>query len=181
MKRRIVAASALLMLLALPAAANAQIGIFLGGGATLPQGDYGEYASTGWMGHLGVLVPISSAPGLGVVGVASYGSNNHEFDGDKTNLFGAQGGLSYRLGNPERTGIFFFGLGGYLNHQYRSEEFPEDEGSEGKFAYTGGVGVEIPLSGLSLWFDGAYTGRGDTKFFGINAGVTILVGGGGGM
>ena len=180
MKRRFIAAAAFLLLLALPVTAGAQANIYLGGGATLPQGDYGDFAKTGWMAQAGITYFLASAPGLGIWGGGSYGSNSHEgTSGDKTNLFGAHAGLIYRIGNTANPGVYVLGGAGMLNHQYKPGEAGEPSENDWEFAWLGGAGVDIPLSSVGLWFEGTYNARGDTKWFGINAGVSISLGGGG--
>ena len=62
--------------------------IFLGGGATLPMGDYKDFAKTGWIATAGVGFDVGSR-GLWVEGQGYYGSNKHDDgSGDKTDLLG---------------------------------------------------------------------------------------------
>lgn len=161
---------------ALPNQASAQ-GIFLGAGATFPTGDYGEYADAGWMVEGGIGFPLGEN-GLQVFADGLYGSNKHDFEGDKTNLLGGFGGLEY----VAESGIFFFGEVGFLNHDFKSEDYPEDEGSDTGFAFGGGAGYSFPIGGLSGWVLGRYIqGQFDeenTALFGLMAGISIPLAGG---
>jgi hypothetical protein len=176
MNRRVVAvALPLLLLLLLPNLSPAQR-IFFGAGATLPNGDYGEFAKTGWMANAGVgfAIPNSRA---GVTFSAFYGMNSHDdVDGDKTNLYGAMGSLRYAFHEPTRPGLFVNGGIGLLVHSYKSDLFPSAEESETQFAYHAGVGVDIPLSSVSLYGLAGYMG-GDTTFLRFMAGISIPIGG----
>jgi hypothetical protein len=166
--------AALLLGTAAPGAAQA-FG-FIGAGATFPTGDYGEYADTGWLASLGVGLPVG--PAGFVVGIEGfYGQNNHsDFEGDKTNPYGADLFGLYRLGAAGRVAPYVLGAVGILVHKYGSDTYEEDSSSE--FLFSAGAGVDIPLNGpLSLYGEGRYFSAGDTGFFGILAGLTFGFGG----
>jgi len=172
----VVAGAAAATLVSTTAQAQAAA-IVLGGGATVPIGDYGDYAKTGWMGVGGVVVPIGDQ-GLFVGGEFLYGSNKHDDGtGDKTNLYGGLAGLGYRVGDRSKPGVFFFGLAGGLNHQYKPGSSTESSSNEWKFAFGGGGGFDIPVGKASIWVQGRIISRSDTKFIPILAGITIPVGG----
>lgn len=179
MRKCLVFAVALfaLFFLSHPGDASAQ-GIFLGGGITSPTGDYGDYADVGWMVEAGFNIPISDN-GLYAFVDGLYGSNNHEIEGDKTNLLGAFGGLEYAL----ESGLFVFGEVGLLKHSYKSDDFPEYEGDDTGFAFGGGVGYAFPIGNFTGWalgryIQGQFDGEdGNTTFLGIMAGVTVPLGG----
>ncbi len=150
--------------------------IWAGGGATVPIGDYGDYAKTGWMATAGVGVPIGEQ-GLSVGGEFLYGSNKHDdTSGDKTNLLGALAGLSYRVGDPAKPGVYFMGMAGALNHQYKPGSTSESSDNEWKFAFGGGAGLDFPVGKVSIWVEGRILSRSDTKFIPIMAGVLIPIG-----
>jgi hypothetical protein len=184
----VVAALAVLSL-ALPSQASAQ-GVFLGGGVTIPTGDYGEYAKTGWMVEAGISFPIGEN-GLYVFADGLYGSNSHsDHEGDKTNLLGGFGGVEMSFANEDGAGPFIFAEVGFLRHGYRSEEHSEYEENDTGLAFGGGAGYGIPLGeSLQGWVLGRYIqgqyseeeGSEDwsTAFFGVMAGVSIPIGGDG--
>ena len=169
--------AALLLVTAASAQAQSPV-LFLGGGATIPSGEFGDYAKTGWMANAGVMFPVGGK-GFMVGAEGMYGSNKHDFEGDKTNLTALNGVLLYRFGDMAKTGFYLVGTGGAMSHSYKSEEFPEDEDSDWKFAWSGGAGVDIPFGGSkSFWVEGRYMARSDTKFIAILAGIAIGLGGG---
>ena len=168
--------------LSLPSQASAQ-GIFLGAGTAIPTGDYGNYADVGWIVDAGVSFPINEN-GLLLFADGMFGSNKHgDFEGDKTNLLGGFGGIEMVFAEPGEAGPFIFGQVGFLNHDFKSDDYPEDEGSDTGLAFGGGVGYGIPIGGLNGWVLGRYIqGQfdgpdGNTTFLGISAGVSIPLGG----
>ena len=165
-------------LLVLTAASAQAQSIFFGGGATIPTGEYKDYAKTGWMAQAGVAVPVGGK-GFMVGAEAMFGSNKHDHPGDKTNLLGLNGFLLYRIGDMTKPGPYVFGSGGALKHDYKSEDFPEDEGGEFKFAWSAGAGVDVPFGGnKAFYIEGRYMARSDTKFMAILAGLIFNLGGG---
>lgn len=168
------------LLFAAPAATQAQY-IWVGGGAAIPTGDFGDVASTGVQGVVGIGFPLGeSGFGIGVEG--SYGSNSLE--GDDTdgsfNPLGLMGGIGYRVGDPENLGIYLFGQGGLLSVD------PPVGDSESAFGYAFGAGVDIPVGeSVGVWIEGRFTGSGDlgegesalnANFFSILAGLGFGLG-----
>jgi len=152
-----------------PADSSAQAIINIGGGLTLPTGEYNDYAKPGWLGHAGVAFPVGDA-GLSVGAHGYYGSNSHGIDGDKTNLYGALGALGISFGDPEGVAPQVFGLVGSMTHQYKSESFPTLDGSQTGLGAGVGFGIGFPLGGIGASVGGFFlTGFGDldgTHIFG---------------
>lgn len=175
----------LLSLLA-PAATSAQVTLSAAAGATFPTGGYGDLAKTGWLAHGGVSVPLGTAPvSVGVDGF--FGSNSHDTgvagvsDGDKTNLYGAAGSVSYVVGDPAGPVVpVVFGLLGFMTHSFKSDVSPE--GSNTSFAAGGGAGIGFPLGSvggtLEGWWVTGFSDNKDTKIIGVDLGVRIPLGGG---
>ena len=195
MRKCVVFGIALLAVLSLtlPSQASAQ-GVFLGAGATIPTGDYkdfgdGDGAKTGWVAEAGISFPINEN-GLFIFADGLYGSNGHEYAGDKTDLLCGFGGVELSFANEEGAGMFVFGELGFLRHAYKSDDFPEFEDSSTGLAFGAGVGYGIPLGDkLQGWVLGRYiqgqlsddeTGEGNTTLFGVMAGLSIPIGGNGG-
>lgn len=178
-----VALAVALVGLAAPSDSSAQAVIALGAGPTIPMGDYGDFAKTGYLGHAGVNVPVGEA-GLTIGGHGFFGSNGHDdVDGDKTNLYGGVGSVGYQIATSGSIAPSVFGMVGYLVHSYKSESFPAAEGSDSGLAAGAGVGIGFPLGGISGVVQGWWlTGFGDvdgTQILGIDVGVGIPVGGDG--
>lgn len=195
--RRTTVLSVLVLTLALllPTAGQAQAFLFLGGGATLPTGDFGKYAGTGWMLGGGVGFPVGDK-GLMVGAEGFYGANSHDdytpgefLDGqggssDRTDLYGAAGVVAYRFGDMAKPGLYVLGLAGLMVHKYVPATGSGD--SSTGFLYGAGAGVEIPLSKVNLWFEGRWQAAGysegndseTTSLFGLFAGISIPLRGG---
>ncbi|MDX1494339.1 MAG: hypothetical protein R3253_09785 [Longimicrobiales bacterium] len=188
MKRLAALASSILLALALatPGIVQAQ-SVFIGGGASVPTGDFSDFgdgdgANAGWMGFGGVLFPIGEA-GLSAGVEGFFGSNSHDTDGDKTDLYGGMALLGYSFGaeGAAVSPLVFGGLG-FLTHSYKSESFPSAEGSESGLALGFGAGLGFPLGGVGGMLAASYNmGLGDvdaTTFIGISAAIQIAMGGG---
>ncbi|MCI0436557.1 MAG: hypothetical protein L0271_23410 [Gemmatimonadetes bacterium] len=148
---------------------------FLGAAPTLPTGEYGDYAKTGWLAAAGLTRTLEGRRiWLGAEGV--YGQNSHDdVDGDKTNLYGANGLVGLDLHESQRPGPYLYASLGILVHKF-SPATGEGE-SDGAFAYSGAAGYSIPLGGLGLWLEARYYKRKDTAFIPLMVGISV--GGGG--
>lgn len=150
---------------------------FLGGGVTVPSGEYNDYAQTGWLGNAGILFDIGEQ-GLWIAGEAMYGHNSHDDGtGDATNLYGAGGNIGYRFGDPTKIGPYIYGSAGLLVHHYSPGEAGIPSESENKLAYGGGAGFDIPMGGATVWIEGRYIGTGSTNILPLMVGITFSPGG----
>jgi hypothetical protein len=165
----------------LPGRAAAQ-SVFVGAGVTVPTGDYSEYAKAGFLGIGGLTFPMGPQ-GLALLGEGYFGQNSHEFEGDKTNLYGAMGGLIYDFAAEGEAGVYLFGQAGLMVHKYSVDNSSESGSSETGLAFGAGAGYGIPLGKGSAWLEGRYMqgqfDGGSTGFFGVVAGISFRVGGGG--
>jgi hypothetical protein len=174
MMKRGVSMLGLAMTLAAGSAAPAagQIGFVLGGGATIPMGDFGDVAKTGWMGLAGVrlglpLLPVSfRAEGL-------FGQNGHDIGAtdDKTTLYGGMANVMVSIGPPlVPVKPYIIAGAGALNHKV---ELGGVSGNEWKPVFGGGVGVNVSLMVVGLFVEARYLRRDDTGFVPIMAGVRL--------
>jgi hypothetical protein len=187
MRRLTTAALVLFLVGAFPALGTAQVGFFVGGGATVPAGDYGEYAKTGWVVSGGIHTYVGDQ-GLGLFGQGFYGSNGHDeyfVDPDeKTNIYGGYAGATYRLGDPTAPGVFLIGKVGALVHDFDSGS-PSEDASSTNFSGGAGAGFVYPGERISPWVTAEYIYTsgddedGGTNFIPISIGVTIRTGGDG--
>jgi hypothetical protein len=172
MRRSVLGASSLALGLALAAAPlNAQF--FAGAYATLPSGDYGEYAKTGWMAEAGYGFWRSANDRLAVWGAVGYGSNSHEGDADdKTNLLSGQAEVTYSL-MAGGDGAYLIGTLGYLRHTYSPGNDAFDSVSEGGISFGGGAGWSFG----KFWVEGRYTTasieNSTTAFIMLGAGISL--------
>ena len=174
----LILSGALLVMLA-PMSAAAQPTIALGVGGTFPMSDYGDFAKTGFLAHAGVNVPVGDA-GVSVGAHGFYGSNSHETDGDKTNLYGGVGSVGYAIATGGSVTPTIFGLVGYLVHSFKSDAIPAADGSEGSLTAGGGVGLGFPLGSVvgvvQAYYLMGFGNNDGTDFVGADVGVQIPVG-----
>ncbi|MEQ1692420.1 MAG: hypothetical protein ABMA00_14100 [Gemmatimonas sp.] len=161
--------------------AVAQAALTVSAGASLPMGDYGKYANTGYLATVGLLFKVGEK-GLSVGGQGLFGANSHsDYDGDKTTLMGALGSVVYRLGDATKPGVSLIGNVGMLQHKYSSDQFPNEEGSSSGVAYGGGAAFTVPRGRMSVYLAIRYLMASieneTTAFVPIQAGVTIPLGG----
>ncbi len=187
MKRLICAALlATFFALSAPADSSAQTSIFVGGGATIPTGDFSDFdgdgagtdgASTGWQATAGAQFVVGEG-GFSVGPRVFYGSNNHETADEKSNLFGATALVNYGFGDPEAVNPFLWGEFGVMSHAFKSPAL-DDTSTAGVWSL--GAGVGFPLGGVSGWIAAGYTkGLSDnsgTTYIGVYAGLTFALGG----
>ena len=150
MRRFIIGAASLALVLVLGApSASAQFAV--GGGITVPSGDYGDYAKTGWMAEA-AFSPFQNADGTFMFWIEGiFGQNKHEGDGDdKTTLFGGFGTATYALTQGASANPYVIGSVGYLNHKYQPAT--GDSESSGGLGFGGGAG----LSFGDFWVEGRY-------------------------
>ena len=181
MRRLMIAAVILFLAGALPSLAEAQMGVFLGGGMTIPQGDYAEYAKTGYILGGGLHTYVGES-GFGLFAEGFYGSNGHdehEVDPDeKTNIYGGYIGGTYRIGDQTAPGLFLLGKLGLLNHAFDTGgASATDDDSNWGFSYGFGAGLVYPADTVSPWilaqYVGASTDDDSTNFFPITVGLSI--------
>ena len=110
-----------------------------------------------------------------------FGSNNHEVEGDKTNLYGGVAHVTYLFGDPGAIAPFVRAMGGFLTQSYESDTQPGLEDSWTGPATGGGIGVGVPLGRIggfleAWWLIGFGDVRG-TALGGVSAGIQVPIGG----
>lgn len=176
-----VAALAAAISMSAPASAAAQVGLFLGGGATMPTGDFNDVANVGWLGHAGITYLVGQ-DGLFVGAEGFYGSNEHELEGTQSNLYGGHALIGVNFFNPGEAGPFVAAGAGLLTHEIVVEDTPALDVSESGFGLTGLAGVSFPLGtaaqgSLSASFTRGFGDLDDfTMFAGLHATVGFTLG-----
>ena len=152
--------------------------VFFGGGATIPTGEYGEFAKTGTMFIAGFGADIGTK-GLFIEAEIGRGSNSHENTGNakaKTNVISAFGALGYSFGAPEKkVKPYLLAGAGLVAHQFRTDAEPAlGEGTESKFGYTGAAGITAKLNEkASVWVEGRYIGSKGTSLMAALVGIQL--------
>ena len=178
MMRRMLVASAAVFALALaaPLTANAQ-SIFVLAGASLPTGDYGDFADTGWMVAGGVSFDIGEG-GLFAGAEGLYSRHGTEADGVSAKPYSVMGFLGYDIPTESSFSPYVFAGAGI---QGVSVSFDGESDSSSAFGYQFGVGGAFEGdSNITPLVEVRYQGSGDEEvdlnFIGIAAGVSIGVG-----
>lgn len=146
--------------------------VSVGAGATIPTGDYGEYARTGWLGAAAVGTGVGSG-NVFVMGSAFYGRNSHEgTDAGSTSLYGALGHVGL-MGPGEAARLYGYVGGGLQVHKYNAPDALGDYGdSETQAMGTAAVGVSVGRSATRFWVQGGIA-VGDTSYLHVLAGVSV--------
>jgi opacity protein-like surface antigen len=174
--RRGVSGLALALVLAggVTAPAAGQIGFVVGGGASIPVGDFGDYAGTGWVGMAGVrlsfpLIPVQlRADGL-------YAQNGSEAaTTDKVSHYGGLANVIFEFGIPlSPIKPYLIGGVGYLNQKFSPGNSGLPEVDEWKVAFGGGAGVNVSLLVVGFFVEARYLKRDDTAFVPVMAGIRL--------
>lgn len=182
MKRRLILASAavVLMALAAPIPANAQ-NIYVLAGPTFPVGDFSDFAKTGWYAAGGVTFPVGQG-GAWAGGELSYGQNKHDtnvlgvFDGDKTNLIGLMAILGYDIPSQGSVNPFVWGGLGLLVHKFAPDIGSGDSESNFGYQFGGGLSFGGDESNVHPFVEARFEGASASQFVAVEAGVSFGVG-----
>lgn len=150
--------------------------VFLGGGASIPMGDFKDFAKTGWMAQAGLGADIGDK-GLFIEAEGFYGKNKHKApdDGDATNIIAGLAAVGYTFMQEKSVRPYVLGGAGFLMHQF--DPAVGDNETETKFAYTGAVGLGFRAGAkVNIWLEARFLGTADTKVLPIMAGLTINFG-----
>lgn len=140
----------------------------VGGGLTLPMGNYADIDKTGW--HLLGLIqfPISQSP-IHLRFDAMYGQTSHKSGGNSTTLTGATADLLYHLGDraAKVRPYVLGGLGFYNVDAFGS--------SQSKVAFGFGGGILFGVGTMHAFLEGRYmsvqTSGSSLNFLPISLGV----------
>lgn len=178
-----------LAMTAVTSRAEAQPNIFFGGGPSFALGDFGDVAKNGWLLQGGIGFDIGSK-GLFLEAEGFFGSNSHDNPTnpnakEKTNIIAFMGALGYSFGADDaKMNPYILAGVGMLGAQFRTDVDADAdlEGTENEFGYTGAVGLSFRLNEKArFWVEGRYLGASGISLIPFAAGVSISLGGGGGM
>ncbi len=171
----VLAAGGALLLSA--ASAQAQVSVGVGGGLTIPLGDLGDVAKTGWHGLANVGYNLPS--GLGLRGDFYYGENKFDGASGKTKLAGGFGNILYNFKGAGTVHPYVIGSIGFVNAKGEASAGGVTvSGSETKIAFGGGAGIKFKAgSDASIFAEGRYltvnTSGSNTNFIPITVGVSF--------
>lgn len=154
--------------------AQSKVSVGVGGGLTVPLGDFGDAAKLGWHGtaHLGYGLPS----GLGFRGEFFYGQNKVDANVDaKFKLAGGMGSVTYDI--KTGSGLKPYILGGVGYFQVKAEGGGGSI-SESKVAFGGGAGLKFKAgSDANIFVESRYlsvsTSGSSTTFIPLTVGVSF--------
>jgi hypothetical protein len=176
-----LALGAAVVLAATPAAAQAPVNPFsfgISAGAAIPTGDLGDAANTGFSvdGIIAIRTPTSPVGFRGEVGYTRFGFKG----GDDVNLRVISGVANLVLPfSAAPTAVvrpYVIGGVGAYNLKVTADGVDDDDSdSETKVGLNAGIGVEIPLSGITgfgeVRFTSVFTEQRKTNFVPIRFGI----------
>lgn len=140
------------------AAAQRRLVPFAGGGLAKGMGDLSDDTGNGWVVYGGVAIPLGTNPGLSLAVTASYARvpYNGTFD-EATNIPALLGevGYTFLASSPSIVKPYLRAGGGVMFRRYDPGSTAFRETSEGKLAFSGGGGLQLLVSSLSV-FAGAH-------------------------
>jgi hypothetical protein len=168
--KRIVAAVIGGMVL-VSASANAQQGtVFLvgTGGASIPTGDFGDVAKTGWMASGGVGYDITNH--LFIVGIGRYGTNKLKAIDEDQKMTGFDGSLGYSFGSETSRMAPYVRAGyGVLKGKVG------DVSGDSKGTAHGAIGLYMPKGKWGWFVEGQYNTNDDVDFIVASIGFTWAI------
>jgi len=143
-------------------------------GASIPLGDFGDFAETGW--HAGALVEWNSPVfplGIRVDGVYHAFGDKSTVESNASIVAGTVNGVwLFPMTQPSTVRPYLIGGGGIYNERCDGCE------SQTKFGLNGGAGVSIPLSGFTSIIEARFhivfdsdAGSSNTTFIPISVGL----------
>lgn len=170
------------------AQAQTSVQFGIGGGLTLPLGDFGDAAKTGFQGALHAeFAPANMPVGFRIEGMyqrlgfsdlfeTAFGSGNWQIISGTANVV-----YTFQTSEESTFHPYLIGGAGVYNMKSNFDDFDDD--SETKFGINGGAGFNVAMGGASVFIEGrfhnVFTEDESTNFVPINIGVRF--GGSGGM
>lgn len=153
---------ALLVVLLVPAAVEAQPRFLVGAGLTSPAGDLSDVADAGFHGHVGLFVRVPTTP----LGLRGDGYVHHlgaaEATLDDTQILGGTASLVYELPGIQFVPYLLAGIGTYQTETGLLDQTTKstDTGWHGGFGInlgTGGLGAFAEIRFVQIGVDGGTT------------------------
>ncbi len=173
MRKLLGCALVLLAVAAMPAQAQVSFGV--GGGLLMPMGDYGTLDKMGFIGGVGVLFPLGTAP-VSVRVEGTYSQTSHDGIDGKTKIMGGMASLVYLFQVGGSVTPYVLAGVGYYNGKVTVPSLNIDA-SESKVGFGGGGGIRFPMGSAALFVEARYiniaTSGSATTFLPIIAGVSF--------
>ena len=179
MKRFLLAALTLLGAVTLPVsdlAAQRRVVPFVGGGMATGNGDLSDDTDTGWLGYVGLDVPLSLTPGLSVGVTASYAHIPYKGSfSEAMNIPGLFGEVGYVIAERSSFPVkpFLRGGLGVEIHKYDPGSTSFRESSETGMSFSGGGGLQFLVSSVAVFAGAQYVSNGDAGYLAIHGGLAL--------
>lgn len=177
MKQILLSAATLLVALATPygsADAQRRVVPFLGGGLAAGTGDLGDDTDNGWLVFGGLDFPLGLNPGLSFGVTASYARVPYKgaFN-EATDIPSVFGELGYVIGATSSSIVkpYVRAGAGLQVRRYDPGSTGFRERSEGRFAFSGGAGLQFLVSATSLFAGAHFVSDGDAGVLAFHGGV----------
>jgi opacity protein-like surface antigen len=150
---------------------GAQTRITIGGGLLMPMGTYKDNDKMGFIGQAGIGMPVGP---IGIRIEGDYGQSSHKNNvGGNTKIIGGMAAAVYHFKSPSTVKPYVLGGLGMYNVKVDVTGF--GSASETKLAFGGGAGLELKMTGASLYLEAKYmnvtTSGSSTAFIPITVGV----------
>lgn len=149
----------------------------VGGGVTIPTGDFDDASKLGWHGTAAVrILPQNIPVGFQVDGNFSRLSDESSLD-IKSQLIYGTANVLYKFQTAEGTRFqpYLIGGGGVYNLDAKGDDVPSGIDSETKFGINAGAGFDIGVGAAALFLEGrfhnVFTEGSDVQFVPITLGV----------
>lgn len=149
----------------------------VGGGVSVPTGDFDDAAKLGWHGMAAVrILPRTLPVGFQVDGNFARLSDESAFDVQSQLIYGT-GNVLYRFQTAEATRFqpYLIGGGGVYNLDAKGDDVPSGVESETKFGINAGAGFDFKAGAAALFVEGrfhnVFTDGSDAQFIPITVGV----------
>jgi opacity protein-like surface antigen len=152
---------------------------FLGGGVSVPTGDFDDAAKLGWQGTAGVsFVPENLPVGFQVDGNYSQFSDETALDIKEQLIYGTAN-IVYKFKTSEESKFrpYLIGGGGVYNAKLKGSDVPSGVDSQTKFGVNAGAGFDFKAGAAGLFIEGrfhnVFTDGPNTQFIPINVGIRL--------
>ena len=150
----------------------------LGGGVSIPSGDFDDASKLGWHGLAALsIVPQNLPIGFQIDGSFSRLSDESPADLQAQLIYGT-GNLVYKFKTSDETVFrpYLIGGGGVYNLDVKGDDADVFDGeSETKFGLNAGAGFDFKFGSVGLFVEGrfhnVFTEDSDTQFIPITAGI----------
>lgn len=182
MIRRVLTTSvaAVFLAVATPAVSQAQVSLYVAAGPSIPIGDLGDVAGTGYVVAGGFTVPLGEN-GLWTGAEGTYGRNSIDSgpfqDSGSVQLFGAMALLGYTIPTESTIHPYVWGGAGLLRAKRDLDNVTDDPEADTDFGFQAGVGTTFGHGTVRPLIEARLeTAGSDKQFFAIDAGATFALG-----